>query len=95
MSELPKGPWEEITIDFYEVSGVHMFMYTQRQQKLINIFCSYGIPKVVRTDNGPPFNGSEVAQSASRYVLTIVTLPMLGRRPMVNYSVLCARLTHW
>ena len=28
MSELPKDPWEEVSVDFYEVSGVHMLVVT-------------------------------------------------------------------
>ena len=35
--------------------------------KLDKIFSSYGKPKVVRTDNGPPFNDSEFAQFASSF----------------------------
>ena len=35
--------------------------------KLDKIFSAYGIPKVVRSDNGPPFNGSEFEQFAKSY----------------------------
>ena len=32
--------------------------------KLDRIFAAYGVPQVVKSDNGPPFNGSEFAQFA-------------------------------
>ena len=32
--------------------------------KLDRIFAAYGVPKVVKSDNGPPFNGGEFAQFA-------------------------------
>ena len=86
MSELPKGPWEEVNVDFYEVSGVHMlvviddysrfpefgFVHSTPAKAVIpkkdKIFSSYSIPKVVRTNNGPPFICSEFAEFASSYV---------------------------
>ena len=33
--------------------------------KLDRIFAAYGIPKVVKSNNGPPFNGHEFAQFAN------------------------------
>ncbi len=32
--------------------------------KLDNIFSTFGIPTVARSDNGPPFNGHEFSQFA-------------------------------
>ena len=36
------------------------------EQELDNTFAQFGIPVVVRTDNGPPFNGKEFAAYARR-----------------------------
>ena len=32
--------------------------------KLDRVFAAYGVPQVVKSDNGPPFNGHEFAQFA-------------------------------
>lgn len=77
MSELPKGPWQNVSIDFTgpfpsgdyllvvideysrfpEVEILKSTAATTVIPKLDRIFSYYGIPHVVKTDNGPPFNG--------------------------------------
>ena len=83
MTPLPDGPWEQVSIDFCEVSGRYVLVvvddYSSFPQveivhstsakavipKLDRIFAAYGVPKVVKSDNGPPFNGHEFAQFAN------------------------------
>ena len=80
MTPLPNGPWEQVSIDFCEVSGhyllvviddfsrfpevevVHSTSAKTVIPKLDRIFAAYGIPKVVKTDNGPLFNGYDFTQ---------------------------------
>ena len=82
MTPLPHGPWEQVSIDFCEVSGHYVLVviddYSRFPEieivhstsakavipKLDRIFAAYGVPQVVKSDNGPPFNGSEFAQFA-------------------------------
>ena len=83
MTQLPSGPWEEVSIDFCEVAGHYVLVviddYSRFPEteivhynaakavipKLDRIFAAYGIPKVVKSDNGPRFNGHEFAQFAN------------------------------
>ena len=80
MIPLPNGPWEQVSIDFCDVSGhyvlvviddysrfldieiVHSTSAKAVIPKLDRIFAAYGVPEVVKFDNGPPFNGHEFAQ---------------------------------
>ncbi len=77
MSELPKGQWENVSIDFTGPfpSGEYLLVVVDEYSRypeveivkstsattviptLDKIFSSFGIPHVVKTDNGPPFNG--------------------------------------
>ena len=83
MTQLPSGPWEEVSIDFCEIAGHYVLVviddYSRFPEieivhstaakafipKLDRIFAAYGIPKVVKSDNGPPFSGHEFAQFAN------------------------------
>ena len=80
MSELPEGPWREISTDFYgpvqsgeyllafwdnysrypEVEIVRSTSATTVIPKMDATFARYQIPKVVRSDNGPPFNSDDM-----------------------------------
>lgn len=79
MSELPKAPWLEVSIDFTgpypsgdyllvvldeysrypEVEIVRSTSATTVIPRLDKIFSTFGVPEVVKTDNGPPFNGQD------------------------------------
>src|ERR1043165_4384482 len=77
MSELPAGPWQNVSIDFATVQGQYlMVMYDEYSRfpvvdlissltattvipRIDKIFSEYGIPKTLKSDNGPPFNGKE------------------------------------
>ena len=52
---LPQVPWYEI---------VHSTAANAVIPKLDRIFAAYGVPEVVKTDNGPSFNEHEFAQLA-------------------------------
>ena len=69
MTPLPNGPWERVSIDFCEVAGhyviddysrfpeievVHSTSAKAMIPKLDRIFAAYGVPQVVKSDNGPP-----------------------------------------
>ena len=84
MSELPKAPWTNISIDFsgpyksgeyiivviddytryVEIDFIHSTSAQAVIPKLDRIFSAFSIPEIVRTDNGPPFNGSQFANYA-------------------------------
>ena len=79
MTDMPKGPWEKIHIDFYGPlpSGEYLLVAVDRYSrfpeveivrstkastvipKLDKIFATHGIPNIIKSDNGPPFNGDE------------------------------------
>lgn len=46
---------------FPEVEIVHSAAAKAVIPKLDHIFTSYGVPQIVKSDNGPPFNGHEFA----------------------------------
>uniref|UniRef100_A0ABM0MTM2 Uncharacterized protein K02A2.6-like n=1 Tax=Saccoglossus kowalevskii TaxID=10224 RepID=A0ABM0MTM2_SACKO len=83
MSVLPKGPWEEVSVDFSDLpNGGHNLVVTDDYSrypvvevisstasrfvipKLDSIFALFGIPRIVRSDNGPPFSSIEFAAFA-------------------------------
>ncbi|XP_020896027.1 uncharacterized protein K02A2.6 [Exaiptasia diaphana] len=80
MTPLPRGPWEKVSIDFAEVAGQYVLVviddYSRFPEvvhstsakavipKLDRMFAAYGVPHVVKSDNGPPFNGNEFSQFA-------------------------------
>ena len=49
---------------FPEVEIVHLTSAKVVFPKLDRVFATYGVPQVVKSDNGPPFNGHEFAQFA-------------------------------
>ena len=49
---------------FPEVDIVHSTSAKAVLPKLDRVFAAYGVPQVVKSDNGPPFNGHEFAQFA-------------------------------
>ena len=79
MSELPKRPWSEVSMDFCGPfpSGSYLMVIVDDYSrypvvevlsnlsaksvipKMDSVFALFGIPDVVKTDNGPPFNGRE------------------------------------
>jgi len=46
--------------------------------KLDHLFSTFGAPRIVKTDNGPPFNGEEFAKSHVCLVLSIGRLHPSG-----------------
>ena len=81
MSELPTGPWIDVSVDFADLpSGEHLLVVTDDYSrfpvveivastsaravipKLDQIFAVFGVPRTVRTDNGPPFNSEDFAK---------------------------------
>jgi hypothetical protein len=84
MTELPEGPWRELSVDFCgpfpsgdclmvvideysRYPEVELLKSTSTKTdvpKIDKIFASFGIPKVLKSDNGPPFNGNEFRQFA-------------------------------
>lgn len=78
-SEMPKGPWRELCIDFFGpvpgggelmvvidefsrmpyVKWIKSVSASNVIPKLDELFSFVGIPEVLKSDNGPPFNGSE------------------------------------
>ena len=62
------GHYVLVVIDDYsrfpEVEVVHSTSAKAVISKLDCIFATYGVPQVVKSDNGPPCNGGEFAQFA-------------------------------
>jgi transposase InsO family protein len=91
MTEMPKGPWERVHLDFYGPlpTGEYLLVVIDRYSrypeveivratkastvipKLDKIFATHGIPRIVKSDNGPPFNGEEYR----RYLETLGIKP--------------------
>ena len=83
MTELPKGPWQRVLIDFSGPYPSHDYCilvvdnYTRYPvveivrttsaaaviPKLDEVFALFGSPEECRTDNGPPFQGEEFADT--------------------------------
>ena len=61
------GHYVLVVIDDYsrfpEFNIVHSTSAKTVIPKLDRIFAAYDVPQVVKSDNGPPFSGDEVAQS--------------------------------
>ncbi len=91
MSELPKQPWTERSIDFGFVptgSNEYLLVLIDDHSRfpivevvrstssnavipcLDKIFSEYGIPEVLRLDNGPPFNSREFNEFAKHLGFT-------------------------
>ena len=66
--ELPTGEYLLVVIDDYSrypvIEVVRSTSTTCIIPKLNTIFAAYGTPRVVRTDNGPPFNSTDFANFA-------------------------------
>jgi len=62
----PTGEYLFVVIDAYsrypEVEIVHSTSAKSTIAKMDRIFATHGIPRVVRSDNGPPFSGEEIKQ---------------------------------
>ena len=71
------GHYVLVVIDDYsrfpEVEIVHSTSAKAVITKLDRIFAAYGVPQVVKSDNGPPFSGHEFAQYAEYLDLSTVT----------------------
>ena len=83
MSQLPSTVWQEVSVDFKELStGGYLLVITDDYSRypvadvvhstsaavviphMDKIFAEYGVPIIVKSDNGPPFNGSDFKQFA-------------------------------
>ena len=65
---LPSGEYLMVIVDDYTrypvVDILHSISSSVVIPRMDNIFSMFGIPHVVKTDNGPPFNGSQFSQFA-------------------------------
>ena len=104
MTELPKGPWKEVSVDFCgpfstgeyllvviddysrfpEVETLHSTSYEATKPKLDAIFSRQGYPEVLKSDNGPPFQGQEFAAWAKERGFTHRKITPLCRKQMVK-----------
>ena len=76
MSDLPTRPWKKISVDFagpFPNKDMALVFWDQYSRypvveavipQLKRVFTTYGIPEEMKTDNGPPFNGSKFAKHA-------------------------------
>lgn len=78
---------------FPEVEIVHSTSAKAVLPKLDRIFAAYGEPKVVKSDNGPPFNGHEFGQSRSAYYLGFEHRKVTPLWPEANGEVECLMKT--
>ena len=71
MSDLPRGPWLNYSVDFcrpftsgdyllvkVDESGSILISRNSDSRSLLSTFSLFGFPEVVKSDNGPPFNGT-------------------------------------
>jgi hypothetical protein len=79
MTEMPDGPWENLSVDNYGrlKNGKYLFVVVDEHSRypivkqvgstsfkalkpiLDDILTMFGVPKELKSDNGPPFNGSD------------------------------------
>ena len=82
MTDLPKGPWDKISVDFcgpmasgdlalvfycqYARYPVVQFVgFTSEKATIFKrVFDTYGVPKEIKSDNGPPFNSHKFEEYA-------------------------------
>ena len=84
MSELPSGPWGNISIDFCGPlpSGNNLFVMVDEYSRypiidivkfvsprsaipiLDKVISTFGLPRIVKSDNGSPFQSYELKQFA-------------------------------
>ena len=76
---------------FPEVEIVHSTSAKAVLPKLDHIFAACGVPQVVKSDNGPPFNGHEFGQSA--YYLGFEHHKVTPLWPEANGEVECLMKT--
>ena len=73
---LPGGKYLFVVIDRYtrypEVEIMTSIVEQQVTKKLRKIFASHGLPKVVVTDNGPPFHSKEFENNTKEWGITHV-----------------------
>ncbi|XP_021711358.1 uncharacterized protein K02A2.6-like [Aedes aegypti] len=83
MTELPKNPWEYVSMDFASASDSHNWkalVLTDNYSRFLvaipmdktdtdavkrvlrRIFNTYYVPKTLKSDNGPPFNSTELKE---------------------------------
>ena len=106
MTPLRDGPWEQVSINFCEVSGryvlvvvddysrfpeaeiVHTTSAKVVTPKLDCIFAAYGVPKVVKSDNGPHSIGMSLHSLQIAWVSSIARLPPCGLKRMTKLNAL-------
>ena len=79
MSPLPNAPWCEVSIDFKHISqNEYLLVITDDYSRypvrstsskhvipvMDRVFTMFGVPEVVKSDNGPPFQGDEFRKFA-------------------------------
>ena len=78
---LPSNEYLLVVIDRYsrfpDVEIVHSIKASAVIPKLDRIFAVHGIPKILKSDNGPPFNGEE----CKRYLNTLGITPEFSTPP--------------
>ena len=81
---LPSGKYLLVAIDRYscfpKVKILKSTIASVVILKLDNIFATLGIPTIVKTDNGPPFNGEEY----SCYLKALGIKPQIFNTPMAS-----------
>ncbi|XP_075550349.1 uncharacterized protein LOC142583754 [Dermacentor variabilis] len=80
ITELPSGPWEEVSVDlcgpfpdekyamvvlddfsrYPVVQVIHSTSANNVLPSLRQVFCQFGIPAQVKSDNGPPFQANDI-----------------------------------
>ena len=89
MSPLPNQVWEDLSVDFAELSTRDYLLVVSDDYsrypvveiirslaaqtvipKLQHIFSQFGIPRVLKSDNGPPFNSEAFATFATNLGFT-------------------------
>ena len=78
MTDLPEGPWDKVSVDFCGplASGdLALVLYCQYARStsekatipiVRRVFDTYGVPKEIKSDNGPPFNSHTRSHATTR-----------------------------
>ena len=84
------GHYVLVVIDDYsrfpEVEIVHSTSAKAVLPNLDRVFAAYGVPQVVKSDNGPPFNGHEFAQFADYLGFKHNRVTPSGQRQMAKWN---------
>ena len=108
MSELPSGPWENISIDFCGPlpSGNYLFVMVDEYSRypiveivksvsarstipiLDKVISTFGLPRIVKKDNGSPFQSYEFKQFAENMGFIHRRLLLGGPEPIPKLRVL-------